>query len=314
MAIGQVGFKSEVTWGTAVTPDKFMPILVARSGSGVPEQVQRQAITGSRRIRRPGKSGRVMVKPHLELEVSNKNGIGTLLKHIHGGVVTTGSSPYTHTYNFATPLTDSLTVQVGIPDAADTVEPFTVAGFKPDTAVFSCAVGEPLKLVIDGSAKTAVTATALASASYSDDEAFIFTEGTVSVGGSAVASARSFTLTIAKNLRTERFVLGSPYTREQLEEGFYDVTLSIEADFDALTLYALAVARTQVAISIPFTSTGSGGETLTWTMSGQVVGDPPELSTPGLASQTLNLEVSHGTSDASAYTLVLANSTESSAA
>lgn len=309
---GQVGFKSESVVGTAVVVDKFMPVTLARPGNGVPEQLQRQAIL-PRRIRKPGKVGRIVVKPHLELEVSNKNGIATLFKHLHGNVSTSGAGPYVHTYNFGSILGDSFTLQTGITDATDTVQPFTAAGCKVDSFEFNCAVGEYLKLNVDCSAKTVVTATALAAASYQDDEAFTFVEGTVSIAGSAVASARSFTLRCNKNTRNERFALGSNTIREQLEDGFYDLTMSVEADFDSLTLYNLALNRTQVAIALAFTSGGAGAETLNWTMSGQLLGDPPELSTPGLQSQTLNLEISHGTADASAYTCVLTNSEASAA-
>lgn len=309
---GQVGFKTEATWGTAVTVDKFMPVVKANPGNGVPERIPRQGIS-ARRIRKPGKIGRVVVNPSVELEVSNKNGIAVLFKHMFGGVSTTGAGPtYTHTYTPASHLGDSFTLQTGITDASDTVRPFTASGCKVRAWDLACAVGGNLMLSLDCTAKDVVTATALATASYSDDEAFTFVEGTVSIGGSSVASARSFTLRMAKNLRDERFVLGSQYTRQQLEDGFFDITGSVEADFDDLTLYASAVAGTTVAVVLTFTS-GNGTDTLTITGSGQLTGNPPELSTPGLQSQTVNFEITHATSDASALTAVLVN-TESSAA
>ena len=309
---GQVGFKTESTWGTAVTVDKFMPVVRAHPGSGVPRRIPRQGIS-ARRIRKPGKKGAILVKPRLELEVSNKNGIAILFKHLFGAVSTSGAGPYTHTYTPGSHLGDSMTVQVGITDATDTVRPFTAAGVKVGSWELACAVGGNLMLTMDCSAKSVVTATALASASYSDDEAFTFVEGTVSIGGSSVASARSFTLRCNKNLRDERLVLGAQAILQQLEDGFFDITGTVEADFDDLTLYASAVAGTTVAIVLTFTSAGAGAETLTITMSGELTGDPPELSTPGLQSQTLNFEIDHASSDASAITAVLVNG-ESSAA
>lgn len=309
---GQVGFKTETTYGTAVTVDKFMPVTRANPGSGVPQRIPRQGIS-ARRVRKPPKKGRIVINPRLELEVSNKNGIAILFKHMFGGVSTTGTNPYTHTYTPASHIGDSMTVQVGITDAADTVQPFTAAGVKIDSWELSCAVGGNLMLSLDCVAQSIVTNTALASASYSDDEAFTFVEGTVSVAGTQVATANALRLRCAKNLRKERFVLGSRQTNQPLEDGYFDFTGSIEADFEDLDLYASAVAGTQVAIVSAFTSGGAGAETLTITCSGQLVGDPPELSTPGLQSQTLNFELSHGTSDASAITTVLVN-TESSAA
>lgn len=314
---GQVGFVSEAGWPSSTagtTPTKFMPVLNAQPGNPVPAQLKRQAIS-ARRIQQPGKTGQIDPRPHLELELSTKNGIATLFKHLHGGVSTGAQvgALYPHTYNFATPSGDSMTIQTGITDATDTVRPFTAAGCKPNTWSLAAAVSEYAKLTVDCVARSVVTGTSLATASYVADEAFTFVEGSVSVGGSAVASARSFELNVNKNLAVERFVLGSPYRREPLDNGFYEIGGSIQCDFDDLTLINSAIARTQLAIVLSFTSGGASAETLVITMSGQLVGDPPELASQGLEAQTINFEVSHATSDASAYTCVLSN-TESSAA
>lgn len=309
---GQFGFKTETTVGTAVTVDKFMPVIRANPGKAVPERIPRQGIS-ARRVRKPPKKGRITINPSVEFEVSNKNGVAILFKHMFGGVTTTGTNPYTHTYTPSSHLGDSLTTQFGITDATDTTQPFTNAGTKIRGWELACSVGGNLVCNLDCVAMTQTTATALATASYQDDEAFTFVEGTVTIGGTAVASARSFTLRCQKNLRDQRHVLGSQTTLQPLEDGFFDFTGSVEADFDNLTLHASAVAGTQVAIVLTFTSGGAGAETLTITCSGQLVGDPPELSTPGLQSQTINFELSHNSSDASAITAVLVN-TEASAA
>jgi hypothetical protein len=314
---GQVGFVSEGGWPSSTagtTPTKFMPVLNATPGNPVPEQLKRQAIS-ARRIQQPGKVGKIDPRPHIDLEVSNKNGIATLFKHLHGGVSTgtISGSLYPHTFVFASTVGDSMTVQTGITDASETVRAFTAAGCKPTGWTLGCAVGEYAKLGVDFVARSVITATSLASASYVADEAFTFVEGTVSIGGTTVASARNFMLNVNKNLAIERFTLGSQYRREPVDNGFYEIGGSIECDFDDLTLINSAIARTQLAIVLSFTSGGAGVETLVITMSGQLLGDPPELKSQGLEAQTINFEVSHATADASAYTMVL-NNTESTAA
>lgn len=308
---GQFGFKSESVPGTAVTVDKFPPVTVARPGNGVPERIHRQGIS-ARRVRKPPKKGLIKILPHVEMEVSNKNGTASWFKHMFGAVATTGAGPYTHTYTPASHLGDSLTAQFGITDATDTVRAFTVAGCKIDSWELSCAVGGTLMLSNDLVGMTVVTNVALASASVADDEAFTCVEATVSLAGSSYP-AESFKLRCQKNLDKERHKLGSPTTLQPLEQGFFDFAGSIEGDFEDLTQYAAAVAGTQIAIVLAFTSAGAGAETLTLTMSGQLIGDPPELTTPGLESQTLNFELSHGTADASAITAVLVNSEASAA-
>lgn len=305
---GQVGFKSESSWGTAVTVDTFVPVLSA--SLDVDEGYLRSSgIRAGRRTRAPGRLGARKVSGSVELELPNVS-IAALMKHMFGAVSTTGAGPYTHTYTPGPHVSKSLTMQVGVTDASDTVRPFTASGVKLGSWSLSCKVGELAMLSFDWTGKDVVTATALATASYASTLIpFTFVEGSVSVNGSAVASANGVTLSAEKNLRDDRHVLGSRYIREQLEDDWFDFSTEITADFDDLTLYALGVAGTQVASVLTF---NNGTQTLTITSSGQVVGDPPSLTRVGLEEQTIRLEHSSATTDANAITAVLVN-TESSA-
>lgn len=220
-----------------------------------------------------------------------------------GAVYFTGN---THTFTPATPLSKSLTLQIGIEDAGGTVRAFTASGTKVASATLSATVGELAMLSVDWNSRDAVTSTALATASYAAGLVpFTFVEGSVSVNGTAVGSARSVSLNIVKNLRDDRHVLGSRYIREQLHEQHWEVTSEITADFDDLALFNLAAAATQVASVLTFSN---GTDSLTITTSGQVVGDAPSLSGIGLEAQTIRLDHSHSSSDASAFTAVLVNS------
>lgn len=306
---GQVGWKSESVWGTAVTVDTFVPVTSA--SLDIDEGYLRSnGLRAGRRTRGPGRLGARKVSGSVELELPNVS-IAALMKHMFGAVSTTGAGPYTHTYTPGPHVSKSLTLQVGITDATDTVQPFTASGVKLGDWSISCKVGELAMLSFDWTGKDVVTATALASASYAASlQPFTFVEGSVTVNGSAVASANSVTLSAAKNLRDDRHVLGSRYIREQLEDDFFDFTTEISADFDSLALYSLAPAGTQVASVLTF---NNGTQTLTITTSGQVIGDPPSLSRVGLEEQTIRLEHSNATSDANTITAVLSN-TEPSAA
>lgn len=306
---GQVGWKTESTWGTAVTVDTFVPVTSA--SLDIDEGYLRPAgIRAGRRTRNPGRVGARKVSGSVELELPNVS-VAALMKHMFGAVSTTGAGPYTHTYTPGAHVGKSLTQQVGVTDAGGTTRPFTASGVKLGGWSLSCAVGDFAKLSYDWTAKDVVTATALATATYASGlTPFTFVEGSISVNGSTVGSARSVTLSASKGLRDERHVLGSRYIKEQLEEDHFEFTSEIEADFEDLTLFALAPAATQVASVLTF---NNGTDTLTITCSGQVIGDPPSLTSVGLESQTIRLEHSHATSDASAIQAVLVN-TEASAA
>lgn len=301
---GQVGWKTEAVFGTAVVVDTFMPVLGA--DLSIDEGYLRSdGIRAGRVTRSAARLGAKTVSGSVNMELPNTS-IATLLKHIIGSVSTTGAGPYTHTF---TPgkATASLTQQIGIEGAVSgTVHPFTLSGTKVGGATISCSVGELAQLSYDYTAQEYVTATALATASYTSGLVpFTFVEGSVTVNGSAVASARSASLTIGKNLKTDRHVLGSRLIREQKNQDHYEVMTEITADFDDLTLFNLIAAGTQVASVLTFSN---GTQSLTITTSGQVVGDAPSLTNPGIEEQTIRLDHSSNTSDADTLTAVLVNS------
>jgi hypothetical protein len=307
---GQAGWKTEVTWGTPITVDKFVP--VTGSTLTVDQGPLRPAgIRAGRLTRSAGQPGAKKISGTLEMELPNVT-VATLLKHLFGAVNTTGAGPtYTHTYTPGTSVGDSLTLQSGVMAANGTTYPFTASGVKPGSWDLKCAVGEFAMLSVDWTARDVENATALASASYAATLApFTFVEGAISVNGTPVASANSVTLSFSKGLRDDRHVLGSRYIREQLEEEHWEITSEIEADFDDLTLYALADPMTTVASVFEF---DNGSDTLVITCSGQVIGDPPSLTKIGLESQTIRLDHSSDVNDAGTITAVLVN-TEASAA
>lgn len=304
---GQAGWKTESVWGTPVTVDTFVPILgfTPTINEG---HMRPQGIRASRNLEVPMSLGARDVGGTLRMELPNL-GIASLLKAIHGSVITSGSNPYTHTYGWG--ATPSQTIQIGVEDSTGTVRAFTFEGCKYHQWEMSCQVGQFAELSADFTAQDVLTATALATASYGSGLApFTFVQATVSVNGSAVTSARGVTLRGDKKLRTQRHVLASRLPLEQLRQGRFNITGSLTADFDGLTLFALQAAGTSVALSLVFSN---GTDSLTYTGTIQVTGNPPPLSSNGLEEQTINFEIGHATSDATALTPVLVN-TESSAA
>lgn len=300
---GQVGIKTETTFGTGVTPDIFVPVLSA--SLNIDEgYIRSEGIRAGRRTRNPARLGRRVVGASVEQELYNGS-IATLMKHAFGAVSTTGAGPYTHTFTPGAHLAKSFTFQVGVEDTGGTVNPVTLTGSKMPSWSLSASVGELAKFSYDVSSKDATTATGLAVASYSSLTPFSFIDAAITVNGSPVASANAVTLSCNKGLRTDRHVLGSRTILEQREQDRFEFMTEITADFDALTLWNLSIAATQVASVLTISN---GTESLTITCSGQVVGDPPSLENQGIESQTIRLDHSHASSDASAITAVLIDS------
>jgi hypothetical protein len=305
-ADGQVGFKTETTVGTAVTVDQFVPIKSESIKNDI-TYLDTETIS-ARKVLRLTKAGSRSVGGDLTTELSNVT-VATLLKHAFGTVNTTGAGPYTHTYTPGDLTGKSMTVQVGRPATTGTIHPFTYAGMKVQSWQLSCQVDQIAELVLSLIGMSEATGTALATASYAATwSPFTFVEGSVSVGGSAVASVKSFNLS-GTNAIEHRHRIGSSASLQPLEAGLRDYSGEIVTDFDALTHYALYTGNTATAVVLTFTN---GANTLTITMNVQFTGETPTIDGFDLLEQTLPFRAISTTSDANAITAVLVN-TETSA-
>lgn len=212
----------------------------------------------------------------------------------------------------------SLTSATAAFTAADVGRPVSGTGIPAGTTI--TIVTNATTVVL--SAATTATATgvaitigtALASASYGSGIPWTFIEGSVTAAGSPIASATSFELAAAKNLRNQRHVLGSPLIIEQLEEENFTFMTTIEADFDSNAFNILNLSLGQASLVFTLSDAPSGGtKTLVITQNVQVVGEIPSLTKQGLESQSLKFEASHASADASTITAVLTNGETSAA-
>jgi len=133
MALGsgmaaQIGYGVESTPGTVVTPTIFVP-LRSETLTDDRERLESEAIIAGRRVLDDDmwNGGNATVGGGVQHDLYDR-GIGSLFKAMFGGVSTTGSGPYTHTFTPADLTDNSLTVQKGVPDLAGTVHPMTFAG------------------------------------------------------------------------------------------------------------------------------------------------------------------------------------------
>lgn len=306
-ADGQIGFKTEAVVGTPETVDQFVP-FVSESIKNDLAYMDTKTIS-ARKVLRITKRGAAGVAGSVSTELANVTA-ATLLKHAFGTVQTTGAGPYTHTYTPGDLTGQSLTVQVGRPATSGTIHPFTYAGCKVTDWALKCSVGElaTFDLSILGMSET--TGEALATASYDSTwSPFTFVEGSVTVGGSAVASVKSVDLS-GKNAVAGRVRVGSADQLEALEAGLRDYSGTIVTDFDALTHYALYTAGTETAIVLAFVN---GADTLTFTLNAQFTGETPNVGGFDLLEQALPFRCVSSVDDATAITAVLVN-TETTAA
>lgn len=299
---GQIGFKTEVTPGTGVVVDKFLPFVSESIKQNI-EWLDSKTLN-ARHTLKATKSGTAGVEGSISTELANTS-LACLLKHMFGTVVTTGAGPYTHTVTPGDLTGDSMTIQVGRPSATSTVHPFTYAGCKIKDWEISADTGEIATLALNVVGMTETTATGLAVASYDAAWApFVFREAAITLGGSASNNVRSISIK-GENMLTQRFRLGSAYSKEPLQAGRRPYTGTVSTDFDSLTDYARYTAGTQAALVAAF---NNGTQTLTITMNVQFVGETPNVGGYDLLEQPLPYRCISPTSDAAAITAVLVNS------
>lgn len=138
----QLGFASEVTYGTFVTSNSFLPLL-DESISENRMRLESEAIIAGRRVLSSAfwSEGSIEVGGDISLQMMNR-GLGKLFTVMFGAVGTTGAGPFTHTFTPGDLATRSLAVQFGIPDVGGTVRPFSYSGVKVTSWEMACAAGE----------------------------------------------------------------------------------------------------------------------------------------------------------------------------
>lgn len=197
-----VGFGDETTWGTAVTPTVWVP-LVDESISQEIDRLESDAIISGARVLRSQQwePGAVTAGGDLGFEVNDKSK-GLLLKHMFGGTGTTG--PFTP----ADLSGLGLTVQVGVPDVdTGTVRPKTLAGAKVASWEIGLAAEQIATLglsvvgrfvighrtVSDGVTTNGSAAISSATAGFSADDVNKPISGTGIPAGATIASVQSAT-------------------------------------------------------------------------------------------------------------------------
>ena len=301
----QIGFKSETTVGTAVTVDKFSP-LVSHDLKNDQAFLPIQGIYAGRRTQVGKKLGAQKIGGSFKQELNNKP-IATLLNHGFGTVGTTGSGPYVHTFSPG-PLTgDSLTMQGGLPDVGGTVNPFTWAGCKLPSWTISASINQiaMLDLNVFGMTEDSDGTPALASASFlSGIIPFSFVETSITAAGASLGVVSDMTLTGDNGLAVDRFGLGSATAAEALEATVRAYTGSMTAEFKSMAAYNLYLAGTDFALVFTFSN---GTDSLVITTNAYYTGTTPPVSGPGLLKQALPFTCEGASTDAGCITAVLTN-------
>jgi hypothetical protein len=294
----QLGYAAETTWGSYKVPDHWVEVVSESFALNV-QRIEGKGMRASNRVQRSDRwvSNKKGVTGSVQFEVASK-GFGLWIKHCLGAVTTTtpggGTNSKTHTGKVGDPFGLGLTVQVGRPDNAGVVQPFSYMGCKITDWEIANTVDNfvTLSSTLDGQDESTVTG--LASASYaSADELLSFVGGALTIAGSQVATVHDISIKGTNALKTDRYgIRTSTLKKEPIQNGLIAISGSLTSEFESLTAYNRYVNGTQASVVATWTGAtlleGSIFPSLVCTMPVcRFDGTTPNLSGQDMLTQTL---------------------------
>lgn len=279
----QIGFAQETTWGTSVTPTRFVEFDGGESLKFDPNWVEPTGLHAGIKYKRASRAfqSRSAVTGDTGLIEHATKGMGLLWKHALGSTITTPTqigttTAYKQIHTPGDHLGQGLTIQMGRPEpSTGTVRPFLYSGCKFVGWDFDLKDnGIPtLKLTVDGKAED--TTTALATASYlAGSSVFSFNQAQILLGGTAntasgettitsgVAMAtivNEFSLSSKVPMKVDRYGIGNAGLKaQQLENGIPTITGKLAAEFSKAEVYDVYKANTTLCMQFILTGAAIG--------------------------------------------------------
>lgn len=297
----QVGYAIESPSGTYTAPTTAIEHVKSTLKLEI-DRIMSKGIKAGRRHQGRWFPGAQRVKGTVTHELSPIN-IGKILRTAMGAVNTTGAGPYQHVYT-AGPLTqtNTLTVQVGTPSVDGTVNPFSFLGCHIVSITITSKKGEAAMIDVEFYGQHLDVGQALVAASYASTWApFTFLHGVLSIAGSEY-EFDDITMKWTNPLRVDRHVHRATTParpKTSLESGWREWTATVNSDFHSMTAINRAIAGTEAAVSLVFTS---GANSLTFAGNARSDVDSPTPDGPETLKQALPLVFLSTTSDAAAMT------------
>ena len=274
-----VGIAKESTFGTAVTPTRWLeftepkPLTIDRGikqGAGLrPGSRVARAARRVKTIRQA--SGDITVEAF-------SKGLGLLLEACMGSGVSTVVTP--PTYQQVHSLADVLpshTIQFGVPNSAGTIRPLTFSGCTVSAWELGGAVGDIATLKTTWDARNWTTATAYTSPSYPTGGGLFTVEnatintGTVTMptatalgsAGTPLAGVKDFQIAMSNSLVNDRFFMNGGGIKDRQLPGTRLPTVELNVEYQDNTLWDALEANSDLSLVINMVGPlGIGSEVL----------------------------------------------------
>lgn len=260
-ATARLAIDTETTFKTTPgTPDGLILPFVNESIRASQNLNESKTIRSSRNPQAPS-AGRIEVAGDINFEFAWQ--YGRILKHVFGGVATTGASaPYTHTFTIGS-LPAGLLVEKSFPDISGTNKFALFNGCKINQFRLSCGTEGMIEAGVSilGAKETLGSSSFDATLRDLGHEPFDAFKATITEGGSALAIGTKIDLLFENNLDGNTFVIDGTGQRYSLPEGTAKVSGTLTALFDSYALYEKAVNRTESSLVLEFIrGTGNGSD------------------------------------------------------
>jgi hypothetical protein len=305
----QIGWVKESTWGTAVTPTTFLPLLDSSMEKSKPPIVT-PGLIGGRRLptEQQWEAGPEFASGAVVMDL-HTHGVEQLLNCAIGTPTKTGAGPYTRAY--APAALEFMTVEIGKPTSISSADKYTYAGCMVPGWSIGVSTGQIARLNLDLVAKSEVNAAgppttislpATMSRFKWDQAAVTFDTVTTYCFG-------DFTFTANNGLTTDELCLGSSTIAQPAEDAHREYM------FEGTLRYPgrgsntpKAVEGSVISISVVMTA---GAHTLTLTMAKALVESASvPISGAGRVQQSVSARILGATaSDGAGFTATLVNGT-----
>lgn len=305
------GWAKQVAFATAVTPPGKFVECESISVSDERKLIHKPLLghVGRRRVVRDVHAPGIGLKFPFVWE-----GIEQILEAAIGGVVTTGTNPYTHTFSLAAGLPTGFTGYVDIDDGAisgDHVQ--QVIGCQIDKLTLSQEMGQTLDVELDivGREFVDVARTAPTLPTYDAIDYGLMTLATINPASvNFELPVRKFKLMIENNLFKDKRQLTSAGKRVGFGRGSQRaISLEIEIEYESDTVLAYFKNATSTDLRFKWVS-GTRSLTIT-TPSGYFQGNRPAAGDTGPVYMTMNYDSLVNAADNDELGLVLVNSVSS---
>lgn len=303
----QFGWGEESTWGTAVVPDHFLPML-KESLEASKARLDSDSIYAGRRVRdsEQWSPGIIEAGGDVELELWT-TGMGELWKHALGGSATSGSGPYVHTFTPGDLDGKGLTLQVGKPDRGGTVRPWNLPGSKVKSWELEIPARGEAKTKFSFSSKDLDKDGTPALGTFTPPAGLArYTWAHVTVGTIHGVSPkiRSIKITGTNGIEDDRYFLGASTVEEQDETDLREYGGEAEVEFANEDLFDAFWDGDEADVAVTL---ARGADSFALTGNARLDGSAPVVEGRGKLTQKIPFTFLGDGSDSDALTIVVTN-------